>query len=60
VLYDQDQFMGNSSLASGIALLVFAMLVASEIITRVTGTYSHWPFVIAGIVMGLIAAKAIR
>jgi len=52
--------MGNSSLASGIALLVFAMLVASEIITRVTGTYSHWPFVIAGIVMGLIAAKAIR
>lgn len=41
-------------------MLVFATLVASEIITWVTGMYAHWPFVIAGIVMGLVVVTAIR
>ena len=41
-------------------LLVFAMLIASEIITQVTGMYAHWAFVIPGIIIGLVAVKAIR
>lgn len=51
--------MSNSSSAGGVALIVFGIIVASEIITRVTGMYAHWAFVIPGIVMGLVAVAAI-
>ncbi len=52
--------MGDSSSTPGIGLLILGMLVASEIITLVTGMYSHWPFVILGIVAGLMAMSAIN
>ena len=50
----------GSSTSAGIGLMVLGVLVVSEIITRVTGMYSHWLFVIPGILIGLLAVRAIR
>ena len=50
--------MGNSS--AGIGALVFFIILASHIITWVTGCYSHWLFIVPGIFMGLLAAGSIR
>ena len=46
--------------ASGIALIIFVSLVAAAAITQVTGSVSHWPIVIAGILVGLLAARSVR
>jgi hypothetical protein len=52
--------MGSSSSAAGIAMIVLGVLVVSEIITQVTGSVIHWPFVLLGIVVGLMAARSVR
>ena len=52
--------MGSSSSAGGVVLIVFGVLVASEIISKVTGIYSHWLFVLPGLLIGMLAATIIR
>ena len=52
--------MSDSSSAGGVALIVFGTIVASEIITQVTGMTLHWAFVVPGILIGLVAVRAIR
>jgi len=46
--------------AAGIAALVAGLLVTCEAITIVTGSYSHWPLVLLGIVVGLMAVNSIN
>ena len=45
---------------SGIAAIVLACLGVSGVISTVTGAYVHWPFVLAGIVVGLWAVQFIH
>jgi hypothetical protein len=52
--------MRSFSAAPGIGLFIIALVVASEIITQVTGEYSHWVPVTLGIVVGLLAVRSIR
>jgi hypothetical protein len=51
--------MSSGSGVSGVALIVFLTLTTSVVIMCVTGMVSHWVPIIAGIVVGLIAVKAI-
>jgi hypothetical protein len=44
----------------GIAGLVFAFVAASALITVVTRSYVHWPFVLLGLVVGLMAVQIIN
>ena len=46
--------------ATGIGAIVAGTVVVSTIITMVTGSFVHWPFVTAGILAGLMAAKSVR
>ena len=39
--------------------LIAAILVVSELMTQITGTYWHWLFALAGIIVGLMAVKSI-
>jgi len=50
--------MGNSS--AGIGALVFFIILASHIITWVTGYYGHWLLILPGILVGLLAAGSVR
>ena len=59
-IYQESTHMGDSNSTPGIGLLILGLLGASEIISLVTGMYSHWPFVILGIVVGLMAMSAIN
>ena len=53
--------MGNSVPgAAGIAGICLACVAVSEIITLVTGMYSHWVFVGLGILVGLLAVRSIN
>jgi hypothetical protein len=55
--------MGNRNSvpgASGISGIVVAVLMVSVVISEVTHTYSHWPFVILGLLVGLMAVKSIN
>ena len=51
---------GFSSGGDGVATIVTGFIGASVIITLTTGSYFHWPFVVAGIFVGLMAARSIR
>jgi len=51
--------MGNSG-SSGLFGLVVGTLVVAVIISIVTGSHTHWPFVVGGIVVGLMATRSIR
>ena len=51
--------MGSVSSTAGLGLLVLA-IAAAEIMTHITGSYSHWSFVIPGIIVGLWAARSVR
>jgi hypothetical protein len=46
--------------ADGIFGIIVGTLAVSAIITEVTGTYSHWPFVLLGLIVGLMAVKSIN
>jgi hypothetical protein len=59
-IYQESAYMGDSSSTLGIGLLILGLLVVSEIISLVTGMYAHWPFVILGIVVGLMAVSSIN
>jgi hypothetical protein len=45
---------------SGIAGIIAALLAVSAVITLVTGTYVHWPLVLLGIGVGLLAVRSIN
>jgi len=51
--------MPDSSSTRGVRAIVIALIGVSIGITEVTGEYSHWPLVLLGIVVGLMAAKSI-
>lgn len=61
-LAQEEDRMGRGSPAgySGIAAIVLACLGVSGVISTVTGAYVHWPFVLAGIVVGLWAVQFIN
>ena len=44
----------------GIAGIVIGTIAVSVIISEVSGTYLHWPFVLLGIIVGLMAVRAIN
>jgi hypothetical protein len=44
---------------SGITWIVAAAIAVSTIVSFLSGTFSHWPIVIAGIAVGLWAARII-
>jgi hypothetical protein len=50
--------MGSSE--SGIAAIVAGTIIVSAVITIVTGGTLHWPFVLLGIVVGLMAVASIN
>jgi len=44
---------------TGIVVITAAILAVSVAITIVTDTYGHWPCVLLGIVVGLMAADSV-
>ena len=50
----------SNSTGDGIATIVIGFIAASTIITLTTGSVFHWPFVLAGILVGLMAARSVR
>jgi hypothetical protein len=52
--------MSSPTQPSGITWIVVATIIVSAIISLLFGTFSHWPLVIAGIVVGLWAATIIN
>ena len=44
----------------GIAWIVTATVIASVLMTEVMGIYSHWPFVLFGLAIGLLAVRSIN
>jgi uncharacterized membrane protein YccC len=51
--------MSSSDAGRGIATIILCILVASAIISGVTGEYGHWIPVVLGIVVGLMAVRSI-
>lgn len=45
---------------AGITVFIGACLAVSAIVTVVTGSFIHWPFVLAGIVVGCWAVASIN
>ena len=55
--------MGSSngtSMSTGVVAIILATIAVSEVITEITGSYSHWVFAALGILMGLRALRSIR
>ncbi len=52
--------LGSSPDSAGLTVIIGACIAASWIITFITGSCAHWPFVLAGIVVGLWAAASIN
>ena len=52
--------MPSSSADRGLTWIVMATIGVSAIISKVTGSYSHWPFVVLGLIVGLMAAQSIN
>lgn len=48
-----------SGLSASLIGLVGALLVVAEVISQVTGSYWHWVPIAFGIVVGLVAVRAI-
>jgi len=44
----------------GVVAIIVATLATSVGITLVTGSLIHWPFIIAGIIVGSMAARMVR
>lgn len=45
---------------AGIVLIVVGLIAVSVLVSLVTGTHGHWPFVVLGIAVGLMAVKSIN
>lgn len=45
--------------SAGVIVIVVACLLVSSVITFVTGSYTHWAPVLAGLVVGLWAVRSI-
>jgi hypothetical protein len=52
--------MRNGNADIGIVGIIAGFLIVSAIITEVTGSFMHWPFIVAGIIVGLAAVRAIN
>jgi hypothetical protein len=52
--------LNDSPGSAGVITIMVGCIVVSWIITFVTGSYAHWPFVLAGIVAGLLAVSSIN
>lgn len=44
----------------GVAGIVAGTIVVSVIMSAVTGVHTHWPFVLLGLVVGIMAAHSIN
>jgi hypothetical protein len=51
--------MSNADISTGIAGIVFAFIGVATVMSMVTGTYAHWIFITAGLVVGLMAVRSI-
>ena len=56
----KETCMSSGSGCSGVTLIVGACLVSSLSMTVFFGMYAHWPFVLAGIFVGLLVGKSIN
>lgn len=45
--------------AAGIYAIIAGVVVVSVIISEVAHIYSHWPFILLGVVIGLMAVNSI-
>ena len=52
--------IGSSPGPAGITIIVAACISVAGIITAVTGSFAHWPFVAAGILVGLWAVQSVN
>lgn len=52
--------INSSSGSAGITIFIGACLAVAAVITMVTGSFIHWPFVFAGIVVGCWAVASIN
>ena len=52
--------MNPSNATPGIGAIVAGVLFVSAAISLVTGTHAHWPIVLAGIAVGLMAVRSIH
>jgi hypothetical protein len=52
--------LGNTPGSTGITVIIGACFAVSWVMTVVTGSFVHWPFVLAGIVVGLWAVASIN
>lgn len=52
--------MKHSDATSGIVAIIVGILVVSGAITQVTNSFFHWPLVLAGIAVGLLAVRSIN
>lgn len=51
--------IGSSSGPAGVTIIVAACISVAVIISATTGSFFHWPFVAAGILVGLWAVQSI-
>lgn len=52
--------LGSTPGSAGITIIIGACLAVAAIVTVVTGSFIHWPFILAGIGMGCWAVGSIN
>ena len=52
--------IGNTPGTAGTTIIIGACLAVAAIITAVTESFVHWPFILAGIVVGCWAVASIN
>ena len=52
--------LGSTPGSAGITIIIGACLAVSAIISLVTGSFIHWPFILAGLGMGCWAVGSIN
>jgi len=52
--------LGSTPGPAGITIIIGACLAVAAIITVVTGSFIHWPFILAGLGMGCWAVGSIN
>ena len=56
----RETCMSSGSGCSGVTAIIAACLVSATSMTVLFGMYSHWPFVLLGIFLGLLVGKSIN
>jgi hypothetical protein len=51
--------LGKSSGSAGTVVIVVACVVVAGVISFITASYGHWPVIVVGIIVGLVAVSSI-